>query len=357
MTMFPSKSVLRVSLLAGVGLALGLAACEPMFAPVKFPHVKWDDDGERIPVKTASGEPKRDRYGDVVWETEAVDEVKFAEGAVTVKADALNRGRETYLTYCASCHGRQGDGKGWSARGLVPPPRNFAVPFVVFKFAAVQANQLPRDADLMRTVKNGLHGSAMLPWDISDQRLTDVIQYIKTMSPRWRDEAPAEAIETSKDPFSEAQRAEAIALGENLYHTKTQCSQCHPAYVSQDKVNEFLVAQGKEPGTARPDAHWSVAKDSSYMLDGEPVNIVPPDFTWHELRSVAKVEGKNPAQVARAREDLYLAIAAGIGGTAMPTWKGSIDENELWALVHYVETLIALKHDDAKRSAFWAKLR
>ena len=37
--------------------------------------------------------------------------------------------------------------------------------------------------------------------------------------------------------------------------------------------------------------------------------------------------------------DLYRAIAAGLGGTAMPTWKGALPEDDLWALVHYVDQL------------------
>ena len=33
----------------------------------------------------------------------------------------------------------------------------------------------------------------------------------------------------------------------------------------------------------------------------------------------------------------------------MPTWQGSLPEEDLWALVHYVDSLVALKGTDAAR--------
>jgi hypothetical protein len=33
----------------------------------------------------------------------------------------------------------------------------------------------------------------------------------------------------------------------------------------------------------------------------------------------------------------------------MPTWQGSLPEEDLWALVHFVDSLVALKGTDAAR--------
>jgi hypothetical protein len=46
---------------------------------------------------------------------------------------------------------------------------------------------------------------------------------------------------------------------------------------------------------------------------------------------------------AMQREDLYRTIGAGIGGAAMPQWKGSLPEDSLWALVYYVQSLASLR--------------
>jgi hypothetical protein len=35
-------------------------------------------------------------------------------------------------------------------------------------------------------LKNGLHGTAMLPWDLTEQQMFNVVQYIKTFAPeKW----------------------------------------------------------------------------------------------------------------------------------------------------------------------------
>src|SRR4051812_29224773 len=105
-------------------------------------------------------------------------------GGQMVSADQLNRGRSEYMQYCRTCHGDKGDGKGPAAVGLRPPPRDFTQG--VFKFAAVPGGTLPHDEDFVRIVKGGLHGTAMLAWDVPDKTLTDIIQYIKTFSPKWK---------------------------------------------------------------------------------------------------------------------------------------------------------------------------
>src|SRR5262249_50422185 len=119
-------------------------------------------------------------------------------GGVEVKAATLNAGWEGYMLYCYACHGVNGDGKGPASYGLKPPPRNFTLG--KFKFAAVPSGQLPRDEDFVRIVRGGLHGTAMLEWDVPEVTLSHIIQYIKTFSPRWKEETPGEAIQIVKDP-------------------------------------------------------------------------------------------------------------------------------------------------------------
>ena len=60
----------------------------------------------------------------------------------------------------------------------------------------------------------------------------------------------------------------------------------------------------------RGDLYFPVAKDSDYG-----VKILPPDFTFNELRG------------GETLDDIYRAVAAGIGGTAMPTWKNVLPES------------------------------
>jgi mono/diheme cytochrome c family protein len=246
-------------------------------------------------------------------------------GGRLVAPAALEHGREVYTHYCRACHGDAGDGKGISAAGLQPPPRDLRLG--VYKLAAVPAGQLPRDADLVRTIRKGLAGTAMLAWDVPEAELDDLIQYVKCFAPRWRTEMPGEAIDATPDPWP-AREAEAIERGKRVYHGLAQCAvACHPAYATKAEIYAFTrELTGMEVREFRPDLYLAVAKDSDYG-----VKILPPDFTFNQLRG-----GDTP-------DDIYRAIAAGIGGTAMPTWKNVLPDADLWALAHYVRSLVALR--------------
>ena len=113
-------------------------------------------------------------------------------GGRVVAPAALEHGREVYTHYCRPCHGDAGDGKGTAAAGLPPPPRDLRLG--VYKFAAVAAGQLPTDADFVRIIRRGLHGTAMQAWDVPDAELDDLIEYAKAFAPRWRTETAGDPI-------------------------------------------------------------------------------------------------------------------------------------------------------------------
>jgi len=259
-------------------------------------------------------------------------------GGRVIAPAALEHGRELYTHYCRPCHGDAGDGKGASAAGLQTPPRDLRLG--VYKFAAVAAGQLPRDADFVRTIRHGLGGTAMLAWDVPEAELDDLIQYVKSFAPRWRTESPGEAIVATPDPWV-AREPEAVERGKRVYHGLAQCAvACHPAYATKAEIYAFTKELTRiEVREFRPDLYLAVAKDSDYG-----VKILPPDFTFNQLRG-----GDSP-------DDIYRAIAAGIGGTAMPTWKNVLPEADLWALAHYVRSLVALR-DRPEADALQQRLR
>jgi mono/diheme cytochrome c family protein len=249
-------------------------------------------------------------------------------GGEAVPAAVLTRGARSYELYCRACHGDKGDGKGPSASGLRPPPRDFTLG--EFKFAAVPAGTLPHDDDLVRIVRSGLHGTAMLSWDgVPETELQDIIQYLKTFSPRWQTETPGDVVVPTQDPWKDKD-AEGVAFGRKVYHGLAQCLTCHPSYAPK----EFIFEASKEltgSGSTefRDDMYGSVLKESDYG-----VKFLPPDFTRSELRSIRD---------GHEIEDFYRVIASGVGGTAMPTWKGALPEEDIWGLVHYVNRLRGLK--------------
>jgi len=208
----------------------------------------------------------------------------------------------------------------------------------VFKFAGVADGEgLPPDAELVRIVEDGLHGTAMLPWDVPANELNAIIQYIKTFSPEdegFRD--PEEEIGTPitppEDPWA-WKVDEAVALGSDLYHGKATCWSCHPAYVTRKEIHEASTKVGTQPITSfRDDLYFPEAKPADAIaVAGHSMKILPPDFTFTPVRSATDPAG------------LFRVIGSGIQGTAMPKWHGVIPDDQLFALAYYVDSLIKMK--------------
>src|SRR5262249_23080661 len=158
-------------------------------------------------------------------------------GGRTVSVESLEHGRVVYTGYCRPCHGDQGDGKGSAAPGLQPPPRDLRLG--VYKFGAVAAGQLPTDADLVRIIRGGLHGTAMQAWDVPLPELDDLIQYVKSSPPRGQKETAGAPVVATPDPWA-ADAAAGVERGKRVYHGLAQCAvACHPAYVSKEDIYKF----------------------------------------------------------------------------------------------------------------------
>lgn len=253
-----------------------------------------------------------------IWEP---DELLL--GGQTVTRVELDRGEHVYAQYCAGCHGERGDGRGPAARFLEPRPRDFTRG--IFKFAAVPAGTLPHDDDLERTLTHGLYPSSMPDFrllDPADRRA--VIRYIKTFSQRWRTARPGARIAATDDPFVEDDRA-GIAHGRRIYHGVAECWSCHPSYASAEEIRGWAREDGRTAGEPRNRMFESEPKPSDWGFE-----ILPPDFPVNGVKAGSTLE------------DLYRVIASGVGGTAMPTWRDSLPERDIWALAHYVRSLIQM---------------
>lgn len=253
-------------------------------------------------------------------------------GGKEIPADVLTAGERAYMQYCRACHGDKGDGKGPAAPGLRPPPRDFTLGS--FKFGAVPGGTLPNDDDLVRVVRFGLHGTAMRAWDgVPEKQLLEIVQYLKTFSPRWKEEEPGEPIVPTPDAWR-GKEAAGVERGRAVYHGVAQCLSCHPAYAPKRYIHD-VTKQLTGAGTTdfRDDLYGSELKNSEFG-----VKLLPPDFTRATLRSV---------RPEHQLEDLYRVIAAGVGGTAMPTWRDALPEEDIWALAHFVDALVKTRGTDA----------
>ncbi|MEK9137498.1 MAG: c-type cytochrome, partial [Bacteroidota bacterium] len=193
-------------------------------------------------------------------------------------AASAEAGKALYVRYCSTCHGMDGKGDGSAAVYLNPKPRDFTRG--IFKFQSTPSGSLPTDADLHRTLKNGMPGSAMPAWDrLSDQQRSDLIAYLKILSERFTTEKPTDILTIDTEPV---QTPEMVKSGKAVY-ALSGCWNCH----------------GKTGAGDGPSAEA--------LADDFGRSIKPYNFT----RAGAFKGGGTP-------KDIYRTFSTGIGGTPMP---------------------------------------
>lgn len=235
-----------------------------------------------------------------------------------VHHETVELGRRVYVRNCQACHGERGVGRGPSSPGLNPQPRDLTEG--VFRFAAIPPGyDLPRDEELMRVLDHGLQGTSMLAPDLQPTEKLAVLQFIKTFSPAWGDAskkvAPAQA--PPNDPYGPKSDV-GIAAGERAYHGKAMCWSCHPAYVSEDEIRSFQISYGQDP----------TAEFRENLNRSIKMSPIPPDYTWDGVKI-----STNPEAVHRT-------LLNGLLGGGMPAYGGILEDEELWAVAHYVNALV-----------------
>lgn len=209
--------------------------------------------------------------------------------------DDLTLGEMVYRESCVACHGIKGDGNGPEAQRLKTKPRDFTSG--IYKFRSTPSGFLPLDQDLVRSITQGARGTSMLAQlHISEKERWAVTQYIKTFSPRFKEENPGRAIPIAQKP---SPSGELISLGKSKYE-EAGCAQCHG-----------LGGRGDGPSARDLKDNW-----------GEPIS--PTDLTLKPFKL-----GPNP-------EDLYRTISTGLNGTPMPSYADALTPMERWALVFYI---------------------
>jgi mono/diheme cytochrome c family protein len=213
-------------------------------------------------------------------------------------SDLPLRGKAVFEAQCAICHGVAGDGQGSEAHRFFTRPTDLRSG--IFKFRSTPTGSVPTDQDLERTIRRGLPGSGMIPQDhLTDAEIRDVIAYLKTLSPRWAEGAAPVPISMVRPANLEALEAK----GADLF-TKAGCIECHG-----------VGGRGDGPSAGR------------LTSGGRPTR--PADLTRRPFKG-----GDRP-------EDIYRALAVGLDGSPMPSYRDALDEEDIWALAIYVARLAA----------------
>ena len=102
----------------------------------------------------------------------------------------LAKGSTRYRIHCLHCHGVPGDGRGPTARWINPHPRDFRAGLFKFKSVDSRITDSPSRADLLRTLRQGIEGTAMPSFGIlDDDDLESIVSYVIHLSLRGQAEA------------------------------------------------------------------------------------------------------------------------------------------------------------------------
>lgn len=290
---------------------------------------------------------------------------------------ALPAGRRgLYRQHCAMCHGISGDGAGPAAIMQNPYPRDFR--YGVFKYTSTIAGAKPIGADLKRTLRQGIPGTAMPSFRWLDERSIDtLVEYVKYLAIRGEseqyvvqlvldedepiplnaisrqiilDEAivplaeawslpehqPDQFVVVPPDPVvddssSAEQWARSIELGRSLYAAgRAQCVKCHGAAGDGNGEQDELYDDWNE--RKRGVTQQQTAQRA--RLFRLPLQrLRPRDFREGIFHG------------GGSAEQLYLRIHVGVKGTPMagvgPSFgnPGALEPEEIWHVVAYVRWL------------------
>lgn len=295
--------------------------------------------------------------------------VLTADADVSVIGDGLQFGRDLYLRHCMHCHGVSGDGDGPTAKYFAVRPRDYRKG--TFKFTSTKPTIRPSRDDIKRIIKLGVPGTYMpsfmlLPDDeviaigeyvrwlamrgelenkldvelgndyspdaAKDRQLKEVKQEIESklsgkvtefgteLTEDWNnaeDEGNVVTPVTARVPSD----ADSIERGRKLFISdKVKCFSCHGETGRGNGVSteDFNDIPGGKPGEKSKVA-------GLFDIWG---NVVKPrDLTTGIYRG-----GRRPV-------DIYRRIAAGIKGTPMQAFGGSLKDEEIWDITNYVFSL------------------
>jgi mono/diheme cytochrome c family protein len=226
----------------------------------------------------------------------------------------LGRGAMVYSQYCQTCHGAEADGNGPASTVLDPAPRNFKMG----KYRLITAvNGNASRADIIHTIRNGMPGTSMPAWmHLSNDDVEAVTDYVLAITrDSLRQQMTAKGFKGKKldtilegrltpekpvvVPVEPAISDAGLARGKELY--LQTCAKCHA-----------------DDGHGVADPTWRTA---------EGLKIASRNFTAGVFKG-----GGRPG-------DLYTRTYAGLPGTPMPGFGSAFKPDDIWNVVHYVQTL------------------
>ena len=292
-----------------------------------------------------------------IWDPAFSRRVTAMRDKVAARRAALE-GVELYRAYCAVCHGERGAGDGVAADLMYPKPRDFSL--ALFKYKRSAGSLPPTDEDLVRTIKQGLPGTAMSGWGIegrallTDAQIASLVPVVKSfdITGTWAPEGAADEA-FDDDGFYTGTDFRSVTEGEPLVGRVP---------FSEESVAKGRIAFEKVCGECHGTAGRGNIRSGKRLADDWGDRLWPRDLTkpwsWRGVPSVNDMEA-NREQVVEA---IYRGISTGLPGTPMPAHRAPVEgaspdpvsAEDRWHMAHFVYTLAAASTPPQARSVIEA---
>jgi len=236
----------------------------------------------------------------------------------------LEAGRALYERHCAVCHGAEGRGDGAAAYLLQPAPRDFGSG----RFRLISTtNGVPTQADLIATIRRGMPGSSMPPWEwLAEEDLWNVGLFVRHLAVEGQVADLLRWAEEEDEELSEAEAREIVAEqmvpGESIHVGPAASSDPVTLERGRRQYLGMCASCHGEDGTGNAPVNLSGELRNE---DGTPNTA--RDFTAGILKGGA------------THADIVRRIAGGLPGSPMPATSFE-DPADLAALSAFVRSLV-----------------
>ena len=228
----------------------------------------------------------------------------------------VERGGQTYLSNCVSCHGPNGDG------------------ITGVNLFSGQFRKAATDQDLIDIIQHGIPGTPMPPFNLRDAQAGQIVAYLRSQ--------PATAA-TSKlaglrgDP----------ANGKRIVEGKGDCLSCHRLRTPSGKTGGFLGPDLSDIGATRRsiDLERALTDPGAAIRTDERVVVVTKDGKTFRGRllnqdtySTQLIDGEGTLQSVQKSNVRQVEI---LNGSVMPNFADRFTTQELADVVAYLGTLKA----------------
>ena len=222
--------------------------------------------------------------------------------------DAIESGKKAYSNYCQACHG--GDGRGGRGPSLASP--NF--------------KSDKEDLQLYQTIRQGIPGTPMPPFELSQDEIWELVSYLQTLNPTIEEE------QVPGDPMS----------GEKIFSGKGDCVRCHQVNGRGGRVGPDLSTAGLWPSRGLREA--ILHPNNRVTQQPEVIKIKTND--GQDIRGVRRNEDTFSIQLMDERDQIHLfqkkdlASLTYVTESLMPSDYGKrLSLDELQNLIAYLKAL------------------